>query len=560
MSNEPLEAETVAAGPGEPLEAEELPEGMDTGAGPEFEEAEAAQNEASRPSGMRERVEDNLSSLAIFGSFIIVALLLLAGWNWGWFEEDDDTPLDSGRPVVNGLRWYDPVWLPREPDCIDPGNGQTYPEYAIGYEPTIAVDEEGNLYYTAHKDLYWSGPGGGPLAVSGGGLGLGPFACNQIPNSDTSWDYYASWFYVSQDGGESWAMPPWGSLTDPLTGQPHASMLYGGDEGDIAIDDTQRVYFLDTYLLDNWIHRWDDGGDDYIEATWTQGSLAADDRPWLTAQGDGIVHYLGNSGTAIPDCVGGSGRYWYYRSDDGGYTFIQCEAMPGGWSHIDAERDGDHVYVVQEQTDSADADIHVRVSDDTGMTWADAQVIGPREANPPEGFPWISTGPASNEGLVGAIWADAAGGRTGPWRLHAALSFDYGVTWHHQDITPFEGLFFYPTIYVGPDNTMAIAFYGIEGDYTAGTPWHLYAAMEQYPDENFTFDFAIADPEPLHHINQWEVGQEDVHALHDFFEIAISPKDLSLNIAYQYNIDQHPFEDNEEQRYLMYVKADWVGD
>ena len=421
--------------------------------------------------------------------------------------------------MVNGLRWNDPVWLPRDPGCVDSGNGQTYPEYAIGYEPGLAVDSEGNMFYTAHKDLSWAGPNGGPLAVTEGTIGLGPFAC--IPGLETSWDYYASWFYASQDGGRTWGPPDWGYFTEV-----EGAWIFAGDEGDIGIDANDRVYFVDTTLEDNWFHVWDDGGDTYVRGQ-RQNSWALDDRPWLTAQGNGIGHYLGNSGFGIPGPHGDIARYWYYRSTDGGLTWMEEMEVVGGWAHIDAERDGPHVYIVQEQADSEEADITMRVSNDEGASWTEPFVIGPREANPPEGFSWVSTGPASNDGLVATIWADAAGGRTGPWKLHAALSFDYGVTWHYQDITPFEGLFFYPTIYVGPDQTVAIAFYGIEGEYTAGAPWHLYAAMEQYPDENFTFDFAIADPEPLHHVNQWEMDQDpiDVHAMHDFFEIAISPKD-----------------------------------
>jgi len=462
--------------------------------------------------------------------------------NDGIPDDEDDMPLGHGA-----LKWNDPVWLPRAPECVDANNGQDYPEYAIGYEPTIAVDSQGNLYYTAHKDLRWAGPLGGPLGIP---PGPGPTAC--VPGSDTSWDYYASWFYVSQDGGNTWGPPgDWGLLDG-------GSWVFVGDEGDIGIDNNDQIYFIDTTLEDNWLHVWEDGGDNYVRGQ-RQSSLALDDRPWVTAQGDGIGHYLGNSAVGIPGPHGDVGRYWYYRSTDGGYTWMEEAELVGGWAHIDAERDGPHAYIVQEDADTATADITMRVSNDQGASWTEKFIIGPREANPPEGFPWVSTGPASNEGLVAAIWSDAAGGRTASWRMHLAVSWDYGVTWEHQDITPFNGLFFYPTVYVGPERTLAVAFYGIEGEYEEGAPWHLYATMVQDPQANQTYEFVRADPTPLHHINAWEVEQADVHALHDFFEIAISPTDLSLNIAYQYNIGEHPFEDNEEQRYLMYVKGDFLG-
>jgi len=71
--------------------------------------------------------------------------------------------------------------------------------------------------------------------------------------------------------------------------------------------------------------------------------MAADDRPWVAAQGDGIIHYLGNSGASPPECTADSGRYWYYHSENGGNSFSQCYAMPGGWSTISSERDGPYV-------------------------------------------------------------------------------------------------------------------------------------------------------------------------------------------------------------------------
>lgn len=481
---------------------------------------------------------------------VLLILLMLMFASFGirdFFSDDDDDDLTPPLQSGMAMRWKEPVWLPRMPECVDPNNGQTFPEYAIGYEPTIAVDTEGNLYYTAHKDLRWAGPNGGLIA---GGSPL-LLACQ--PGGDTSWDYYASWFFVSQDGGTTWGpAPDWGAVD--------YGALYGGDEGDIGIDNNQQVYFVDTTLEDNWLHVWENGGSDYRDPATRLNSAAADDRPWVTAQGDGVVHYLGNSGTAIP-CSNGNGRYWYYRSTDAGLTFSQCYTFPGGWTHIDAERDGPHTYVVQEVDDSGSGDIQVRVNDQEGAlnAWSEPLIIGPREANPPEGFPWIATGPASNEGLVAAVWADAYGGRLGPWSVNLAVSWDYGINWTHWDITPFNGIFEYPNVYVGANNTVAVAFYGLEGEYEAGNEWHLYAAMVQDPEPGTPFDFTVADPHPLHTVNDFEVANQDVHALHDFFEIAIDPNDLSLNIAYQYNIDTHPFETNEEQRYLMYVKGEYVN-
>ena len=475
---------------------------------------------------------------------LIIVILLVLATQWGSLNpwDDDDGEPGPGNPSLVDIAWNEPVWLPRESNCIDTGNGQDIPESAIGYEPSLAVDSQGNLYYTAHKDLRWCGPLGGPL-----GGGPGPFACTQ--GLDTSWDYYASWFYASQDGGETWAPPDWGYIAD------EGKWAFPGDEGDIGIDSTDTIYFVDTTLEDNWLHVWQDGGDEYIRGQ-RQSSLALDDRPWLTAQGDGIVHYLGNSGTGLPGPHGAVGRYWYYRSDNGGITFIEEKELPGGWAHIDAERDGDHVFIIQEDADAPQGGIKMWISEDTGNTWNDAIPLGPRERNPPEGFPWVSVGP---DGMVAGSWAGVA---NDTWEIHIALSLDLGETWDSWTVTPFKGAFMYPTVYVGPNNTLAMAFYGLpwdNGTMEEGDEWHLYAGMVQYPELGQNFDFSIADPTPLHTVKSWEVPNQDFHALHDFFEIAISPVDLSLNIAYQYNIGEHPFENQEEQRYLMFVKGDFEG-
>ena len=81
-------------------------------------------------------------------------------------------------------------------------------------------------------------------------------------------------------------------------------------------------------------------------------------------QGDGIIHYLGNSGASPPECTGDVGRYWYYHSEDGGLTFSQCYAVPGGWSTIASQRHGSYVYIAQEDADTNSGEVVVRISDD----------------------------------------------------------------------------------------------------------------------------------------------------------------------------------------------------
>jgi hypothetical protein len=505
--------------------------------------------------------DSNNQNLTIAAAILIVVLLISAIFAANsldiFGDDDDDDPTDGPGASSGGITWGEPVWLPRDPGCVDTGNGQEYPEYAIGYEPSIAVDGQGNLYYTAHKDLRWCGPLGGPLNIENGIPGPGPFAC--VQGLDTTWDYYASWFFVSQDGGTTWGPPnDWG-IGD-------YGSEFGGDEGDIGVDAMDRVYFCDTTLEDDWLHIWEDGGDSYVNGQRLQ-SMTADDRPWIDAQGDGIVHFLGNNGVSVPGIplssgTSGVGRYWYYRGvldPTGTYVvFDQGRVLEGGWAHISAERDGDHVYIAQEAANGGGGAVKVWVSDDTGNTWRDPVEVGPLSGSHPEGYPWVGVG---ENGTAFVAWQQSPQGGREVGTLMIAKTTDYGLTWEHWDITagyPVEegGVYLYPNLEVGPGNVVAYTFYGNEGTHTAGDEWHLYAGVLKDPEPGEIFTFTQADPFPLHTTTQAEEDADDLHPLHDLFEVAVSPVDNSIHIAYQYNIGEHPFEDGEEQRYLMYIRGD----
>jgi hypothetical protein len=483
-----------------------------------------------------------------------------------------DEPSSSSN--VLDLSFNEAVFMPRAEECIDEGNGQDSPEFAIGYEPSLAMDSAGNLFITAHKDLRWGGTGT-PLGPILGGPFDFWYACEE--GEETTWDYWASWLWKSNDGGLTWGP---GDNFEPTPGNHlMANYLAGGseclgDEGDIAVDGEDVVYYLDTTLEDNWWHKFLDGGNTYEGGICDRmNTMAADDRPWVAAQGDGIVHYLGNSGASPPECSGDVGRYWYYHSENGGDSFSQCYAMPGGWSTIAAEADGTYVYVAQESSDGGSGNVIVRISDDYGRgtgpspsdgTWQEPVSVGPRNGNCPEGYPVIET---NEVGTVAVIWADCPDGGTGPWDMRIALSYDRGINWSEWEITPFErGMNMYPFVSISDNDVISVAFYGLDFDqngsedgYTAGKEWFLYAGALQAPQANDSWDFSIADPAPLHTVTSYEESNGDTHALHDFFETVISADGSRLGIAYQQNIGLHPFEDEEEQRYIKFVSVNISG-
>ena len=525
-------------------------------------------------------LSDNSSNIALGGTIAVSIMFILLSALIGSSITKDLNPVSSadefeGEQVY--FSWSEPEYMPRHDECIDPNNGQDegYIGYGIGYEPSLSIDSEGNLFVTAHKDLRWGGEGNPFAPLIGGNLDTW-YACED--GEMTSWDYWASWFWISNDGGETWGHgenfePTPGNLANSAAGSATgAGSECLGDEGDIAVDANDVVYYLDTTLEDNWWHKFTDGGNTYISPPVCERmqTMAADDRPWVAAQGDGIIHYLGNSGASPPECSADIGRYWYYHSESGGAPFSQCYAMPGGWSTISSQNDGPYVFVAQEDADSASGTVQVRVSPEYGRgtgpgpddgTWLEPVAVGPRNGNCPEGYPVVN----NNEGgMVVVTWADCPNGNTGPWEMNVAVSYDNGTNWSNWNATPFDrGMAMYPFVSITEDNIVSIAFYGLDFDqnnsqegYVQGKQWYLYAGALKNPMENDTWDFRIVDPTPLHTVTAYEEPEGDTHALHDFFETVMSPEGDWMGIAYQENVGEHPFEENEEQRYIKFVRGD----
>ncbi len=448
------------------------------------------------------------------GAFVVIALLLAAGAGYFMFGGRGPSAPGKGAPELalpEGVAW-NPVY--------DFGKQ--------GYEPSLVVDSKGYMYYTAHKNL----------------------------DDKTTWDYLASWLFVGSPDGKSWQSPS----DPPVRGQKWKTEA--GDEGDLAVDGNDRLYYVDTYLIDNHLHVFDSPGV-WQYSVRVQKTTGLDDRPWIAAQGDGICHYLGNNGGSV-----NGGRYWYYRSTDGGRVWTRATVVPGnGWAHIDAETKGTHAYIIDESDTGVPADILVYPSSDGGATWdfGNPAVVGKREGpGLSDGFPvWISAGP---DGQVWCLWTDATDAVNDGSRIFLGWSPDYGTTWNTSEITPWKGLFEYPTIDIGDDGTIAVATYATETlPVTADTRWFVYGAMIR-PDSPFhPFNTAFPDRSRAmmeqrqalakHATNATNItalnatlffnftrGEEgpvytgtDLHALHDFFEIAVGP-DGWLDVAYQHYV------------------------
>src|SRR5437868_551220 len=166
-----------------------------------------------------------------------------------------------------------------------------------GYEPAVYTDHFGNIFATAHKEN-WQ-------------LALAPDL-----NSPT-FTRSMSWAWASSDGGRSFQDLP--GLT-PLSLEQHDF----GDEGDMAVDDANHLYLVDTNVGDVTFTSWDIYGRGQYVLNQHRPLLPAaepvDDRPWVTAHGNGHVFYFGNEGDKAtypnPTTCGsgaGAGRYTVYQ-------------------------------------------------------------------------------------------------------------------------------------------------------------------------------------------------------------------------------------------------------
>lgn len=377
----------------------------------------------------------------------------------------------------------------------------------IGYEPGIAADSKGNLFYTAHKDL-------------------------ERPDS---WPYPGSWFAVSRDQGKTWVEPD-------SPGAAHT--LYVGDEGDIAIDGRDWIYFEDTYLADGHFHVWSDGGRKWEYSLPAHRSSQADDRPWLFAQGNGIVHYLGNNGASVP-----GERYIYYRSADGGLTWTPGTGLPSiGWAHGEAERNGDYAYMAQYSTAGAGAatDVIMLVSADQGATWGKPSTAAHYDSV--LRYPIVAVG-GDRAAYVMAEVGDGDSVEKGT-RVSVSKSSDHGATWTTTDVSPFTGYLDYFTGSAGPDGSLGLAFYGTKDlPVSDKSEWRLYAGVVRPGADVSSVDFTLATPGVLY-------AGRDLQALHDFFEVAMTP-DGAMNIAYQRNTKATDAQASQagDMRHLMFVRS-----
>ncbi|HEY2973685.1 MAG TPA: sialidase family protein [Pyrinomonadaceae bacterium] len=358
------------------------------------------------------------------------------------------------------------------------------PELGYGYEPTVVVDRFGNIFATAHKEN-WQ-------------LVLAPDI-----NSPT-YTRSMSWAWVSVDGGHTFDNIP--GLTS-LSLEQHEF----GDEGDMALDDAGHLYYVDTNVADDSFTRWSVAGPGLQNITldFTRPLVPAaqlvDDRPWVTAHGNGHVFYLGNEGDKVTYPLGqgtgsgfGPGRYTVYSSYDGGQTFdsLGYTLKDSGWCRpaSDHAAGSPYVYVVC-GNDGGSNDVYTPnnpkgtlyayISADDGHTFERYVVGSYNSTDSTFSWPTVEVAP---DGSIWALYVDAQDVTdcgtdiTGfttcdpvTNRLMLYHSTDRGATWKGQDITPGRGRYQYGWLAVSRDGRkLGVGVY-YRPNLTA--PWRVYGSV-----------------------------------------------------------------------------------
>lgn len=402
---------------------------------------------------------------------------------------DAPTPRPESGPVQ--LRWGTPVNL----------NG-------IGYEPSLVSDSTGALFITAHKDL----------------------------SRPDTWPYLASWILVSTDAGKTWHAP---------ASPANVALQYVGDEGDLAVDARDWLYYVDTYAADNHIHVWADQGKTWKYSVPAQRTSGADDRPWIFAQGQGVVHYLGNNGAPVAGA-----RIFYYRSTDGGLTWTAGMGLPGaGWAQGAAQVKGNYAFLLQETQGDGNTDFAVQTSKDQGATWSAPVKAGHRSGTGGDTFPFaLASGP---DGQPVFVWQDVGGGGTATGdKIFLSRSLDHGATFQQAELTPFKAYMDHITVDAGAGGATGVAFYATSDlPLSDQSKWYIYGGVTHDSTvTNRSFAFQKLDPQVLY-------TGKDIHALHDFFEVAFSP-DGAFNVAYMTNLPPQAPNQVDGDRHLWFVRGE----
>jgi hypothetical protein len=407
-----------------------------------------------------------------------VVFLLLAGCLQSG-TDDDGPPADDGVPTGTHVMQF------REP--LDLGTHRS--RSGVGAFGTSCMDS------VADGDCGLGEPvmevdGNGAIYVSGS-------CCITV----------APPVYVSRDGGATFAdLPTPAGVRESL-----------GIEGDFAVDDVGRVYFSDIEFAASFqMTVWDTTGAFLRHTKWPAPPLV--DRDWVRAEGDGIVYYAYNTGTATN----------LYKSTDAAMTFTPSALYqaPFGLGNMLLGPQPGNVWILG---GGRDGHTLAEVSTDGGTTWTEEETTIPSGGNFPvaafdEAGRLYGTGTNDDTVTVSVRGAD------GQW----APAMNVSGPGHHR----------MPWIAAGASGAAVVVWYGTDSiDIDPDTEWFLRVALTL--DAGKTWETVLPDPIPV--IDNGDLGRQ----LLDFFQVEVGP-DGAIHVAYS----SLPESEGGPEEHLRYVRTE----
>lgn len=347
-----------------------------------------------------------------------------------------------------------------------------------------------------------------------------------------------------------WRSTDNGRSFEELESPGHAREWGIGAEGDLAVDNKGRVFFIDTYIAGLLMSAWKDNGATWEYTVQPAGPIPGfDDRPWLAISDKALYLYINHvTHTEVYRSTDG-GRTWTtggplsYKGDALGQPFF-----PG---HLAAHRKSDTLWVAGVVGNGA-GKLASLVSTDGGTTFREADISTPQR----EEFSPIFTG---------ATAVDAANNGYSTWSttnkegcdVYYAASTNKGKSWQKPvRVNDAGGCATFPWIAARDQGEVALAWYetprmrksasgavasvlrssfsvyGIDVNLTyqdevpAKQPWHLHVALvrKAHTKNPIVVEQRVPHKTP---VLQGPLGRE----LWDFLQLDID-KEGQVHVAY----------------------------